>query len=93
MEDIQQDLRQFVIDTFLFGADNGLSADDSFLEKGLVDSMGILTLVSHVEERYRIQVDDTELIPENWDSVDRIAKFIASKSGSPITERESSYAD
>jgi acyl carrier protein len=93
MQDIQQDLRQFVIDTFLFGADNGLSADDSFLEKGLVDSMGILTLVSHVEERYRIQVDDTELIPENWDSVGRIAKFIASKSASPITEPESSYAD
>jgi acyl carrier protein len=78
----------------LFGADDGgLSADDSFLEKGLVDSMGILTLVSHVEERYRIRVDDAELIPENWDSVGRIAKYIASKSGSPIAERESSYAD
>ncbi len=94
MQDIQQDLRQFVIDTFLFGADDGgLSADDSFLEKGLVDSMGILTLVSHVEERYRIRVDDAELIPENWDSVGRIAKFIASKAGSPIAERESSFAD
>ncbi len=93
MQDIQQDLRQFVIDTFLFGTDDGLLADDSFLEKGLVDSMGILTLVSHVEERYRIQVDDTELIPENWDSVGRIAKYIASKSGSAATQPESSYAD
>ena len=93
MQDMEQDLRQFVIDTFLFGIDDGkLSADDSFLDKGLVDSMGILTLVSHVEEKYRIQVDDTELIPENWDSVGRMAKYIASEAASPIAERESSYA-
>ena len=94
MQDIERDLHQFVIDTFLFGSnDGGLSADDSFLEKGLVDSMGILALVSHVEERYGIRVDDTELIPENWDSVGRIAKFIASKTGAPVAETQASCAD
>jgi acyl carrier protein len=94
MQDIEQDLHQFVVDTFLFGTDDGgLSANDSFLEKGLVDSMGILALVSHVEERYGIRVEDTELIPENWDSVGRIAKFIVSKAGSTVTETQASCAD
>lgn len=94
MQDIEHDLHQFVVDTFLFGSDdNGLSADDSFLEKGLVDSMGILALVSHVEERYGIRVDDTELIPENWDSIGRISKFIVSKADSRIPEAEASCTD
>ena len=94
MQDIEQDVRQFVVDTFLFGTDDGdLSSDDSFLDKGLVDSMGILTLVTHVEEKYKIRVDDTELIPDNWDSVGRIAKFITSKAGTAVNEPENTFAD
>jgi len=80
MNPIEQQLRQFVIETFLFGNDDGqFSSDDSFMEKGLIDSMGILNLVSFVENEYDIEVTDAELIPEIWDSVNRIAAFIASK--------------
>jgi acyl carrier protein len=80
MNPIEEDLRQFVIETFLFGSDDGqLSTDDSFIDKGLIDSMGILNLVSYVESRYDIQVADAEVVPEIWDSVSRIARFIASK--------------
>ena len=81
MEPIEQEVRQFVVDNFLFGegADQ-LSNDDSFLDKGLVDSMGILTLVAFVEKKYGIRVGDEDLVPENWDSVRRIAGFIHSKS-------------
>lgn len=93
MQPIEQDLRQFVIETFLFGNDNGqLSVEDSFLEKGLVDSMGILTLVSYVEDKYRIQVADAELIPDHWDSVGRIAKFIASKAATEVPQSDTAYA-
>jgi acyl carrier protein len=87
-------LRQFVIETFLFGKDDGrLSVGDSFLEKGLVDSMGIMTLVSYVEEKYGIKVEDSELVPENWDSVDRIARYVASKEAVEVDQPERSYAD
>jgi len=80
MEQIEQEVRQFVVDNFLFGegADQ-LSNDDSFLDKGLVDSMGILTLVAFVEQKYGIAVGDEDLVPENWDSVRRIAGFVQSK--------------
>ena len=80
MEQIEQELHQFVVDNFLFG-DGGkqLSNDDSFLEKGLIDSMGILTMVSFVQDTYAVSVADEELVPENWDSVRRIARFVQSK--------------
>ena len=82
MEQIEREIRQFVIDNFLFGdGEAQLSNDDSFLEKGLVDSMGILTLVAFVQEKYAITVPDEDLVPENWDSVNRIAGFVHGKSG------------
>lgn len=78
--EIEGELRTFVVDNFLFGqADESFSNTDSFLEKGLIDSMGILTLVEFVRDTYSIAVEDEELIPENWDSVQRIASFVQNK--------------
>jgi acyl carrier protein len=82
MQDIAQNIRTFVIDNLLFGQEDGsLSNDDSFLGKGLIDSIGILTLVEFVQEKYAISVGDTEIVPENWDSVHRIAAFVQTKLG------------
>jgi len=81
MEQIEREVRQFVIDNFLFGEGEAqFSNDDSFLEKGLVDSMGILTLVAFVQDKYAVTVPDEDLVPENWDSVKRIARFVQGKS-------------
>ena len=80
IEDISQNIRIFVIDNLLFGqGDSGLSNDDSFFEKGLIDSVGILTLVEFTKETYAISVEDAEIVPENWDSVHRIASFVQAK--------------
>jgi acyl carrier protein len=80
MEDIAQKIRMFVVDNLLFGQGDGrFSNDDSFLENGLIDSVGILTLVELVRETYAISVKDEELVPENWDSVHRIAAFVQTK--------------
>lgn len=77
MQQIEQEVRQFVIENFVFGEDGShFSNDDSFFEQGLIDSMGILTLVDFVKDKYCIPVDDEELIPDNWDSVCRIANFV-----------------
>ena len=82
MLEIAQKVRSFVIDNFLFGeADDHFSNDDSFLENGLVDSIGILTLVEFVREKYAIAIEDEEVVPENWDSVSRVAAFIHTKLG------------
>lgn len=94
MQSIEQDVRQFVIETFSFGVDDGqLSDTDSFIEKGLIDSMGILTLISHVEEKYGVKVEDNELVPDNWDSVARIAAFIEGKCGLRSEPQAASCAD
>jgi len=94
MNPIEQDLRQFVIETFLFGNDDGqLSNDDSFVDNGLIDSMGIINLVSYVESRYGIQVADVEVVPEIWDLVSRIARFITSKEAVELSQVDTACAN
>lgn len=79
MSDIKRDLRNFVVETFLFGQDNGLTDDTSFLEQGIVDSTGVLELVAHLEKTYSLKVKDEELIPDNLDSINSLANFVAGK--------------
>ena len=76
---VKEDIRAFVVDTFLFGEDGGLKEDSSFLEEGIVDSTGIMQLVSFLQEQYLIAIEDEELIPDNLDSIRRIATFIEGK--------------
>lgn len=76
----EQELSAFVVENFLFGcAAPRFSSDDSFLEKGIIDSTGILELVAFVEGRYRIRVEDRELVPDNLDSINRLVEFIRRK--------------
>jgi len=73
-------IRAYILENFLFGtADNALQDDSSFLESGIIDSTGVLELVSFVEETFEIEVRDEELIPENFDSVDKLARYITQK--------------
>ena len=73
-------VREFVIENFLFGGDGeGLSDEDSFLDRGIIDSTGVLELVTFLEETFRIQIDDEELVPDNLDSIQRVARFVTDK--------------
>jgi acyl carrier protein len=74
------ELRQFVIDNFMFGKpDKRFADDDSFLELGIIDSTGVMELVAFLEERYAIKLQDWDLIPDNLDSVNRLARFVESR--------------
>jgi acyl carrier protein len=73
------EVRSFVVANYLLGRGEGFSDDDSFLEQGIIDSTGILELVSHLEESYGIEVADDELIPDNLDSIHRIAGYLSRK--------------
>ena len=79
MEQLQQEIRNFVVTNFLFGEDNKLGNDDSFIDTGIIDSTGILELVSFLEEKYSISMDDHELVPDNLDSVNRLVTFLGRK--------------
>jgi len=80
MSEHTQEIRAFIFESFLFDAPpDTLHNDDSFLEKGIIDSTGVLEVVNWLEETFSIQVDDMELIPDNLDSVNKLAAFIARK--------------
>jgi acyl carrier protein len=79
MIEIKTKIRTFIIDNFLFGDDNGLKDDTSFLEEGIIDSTGVLELVTYLEEEFEISIDDEELVPENLDSIDNVAAYIERK--------------
>ena len=70
-----------MVDNFLFGEEGDLSNDDSFLEKGIIDSTGIMELVSHLESAFKINVENRELVPDNLDSIARVAVFVMKKQG------------
>lgn len=77
---IEQEIRQFVIANFLFGTDDGrLSSDESFLENGIIDSTGVLELVSFLEQTYQVKVRDDELVPDNLDSLRKVTAFVQRK--------------
>ena len=79
MSELKTQIRDFIIENFLFGNANGLKDDTSFLEEGIIDSTGVLELVTFLEENFEIQVDDEELIPENLDSIDNVTGYLERK--------------
>jgi acyl carrier protein len=77
---VQKELREFLMENFFMDeSDDPISDDESFLESGLIDSTGVLEVVSFLEERYGITVEADELDPENLDSISRISRFVMSK--------------
>jgi acyl carrier protein len=75
----KQAIREFIVENFLFGDDNGLKDDSSFLDEGIMDSTGALELVNFLEEEFSIVVEDEELIPENLDSINNVESYLLRK--------------
>lgn len=73
-------IKKFVLENFLFSDDEGLLCDhDSMIKKGIVDSTGILELITHLEETFEISVAEDEMVPANFESIDAITAFMARK--------------
>jgi acyl carrier protein len=82
VQDIKAAVRRYIEDNFIMGAGGVALADgDSFLEHHVLDSTGFLELIGHLEETYGIKVLDDEMVPENLDSLDSVAAFVARKRG------------
>ncbi len=82
---IKRKVRRFVRDNFLFGAELERFLDsDSFLERGVVDSTGILELIGFLEKEFCVHFREQEITPENLDSLDGIATFIARTRRPPV---------
>ena len=80
MIQINEKIRNFILENYLFGyAENELCNDSSFLELGILDSTGIVELVGFVEDEFNIEVMDSEILPENLDSIDFISSYVYRK--------------
>ncbi|MCW8934279.1 MAG: acyl carrier protein [Gammaproteobacteria bacterium] len=78
---VEKQVREYILENYLFTEDDSeLNNEDSFLEKGILDSTGILEVIFFLEEEFDLKVEDTEMVPENLDSVNNIVAFVDKKS-------------
>jgi acyl carrier protein len=78
---IEQQLRDYIAQKILLASRFPFPDETSFLESGIIDSTNLLEILLHVEKAYRFTVADEEIVPDNFDSVSKIAHFIRSKTG------------
>lgn len=76
---VEAKIRTYIAENLLFGDTAELKADESFLDKGIIDSTGILEIVVFLEEEFGVKVADHEMLPENLDSIGNIVRFVERK--------------
>ena len=79
-DELRDHIQMFILENYLFSTDrSALGLDDSLLGRGIVDSTGMLEIIMFIEEQLGVAVKDEEMIPDNLDSVNRIAAFVESR--------------
>jgi acyl carrier protein len=76
---IQERVRGFILESFYVSDPEELTDEVSLLDSGYVDSTGMMEIILFLEREYGIHIEDHETIPENLESISRIAAFIARK--------------
>jgi len=79
--DISGKVRDYIVSAFLFGDGSKLGDEMSFLDNSILDSTGMLELISFIEQEFAISIDPSELIPDNLDSIKKVAEFVRRKKG------------
>ncbi len=72
-------IRKFILEHFALARKNQISDDDTLLESGIVDSMGLLEILQFLEEDLDVTLSDDELVADNFESISTIANFIFAK--------------
>lgn len=76
----EQKVRTYILENFMFTDDESLlNDDDSLQEKGLIDSTGLLEVITFIEDEFGVKVADSEMTPDNLDTVNNIVKYVSSK--------------
>jgi acyl carrier protein len=80
MDDVKGIVRDFIKNNFLYASDiDSINDDDSFTQKGIIDSTGVLELIDFIEESFEIIIENDEVVPDNLDSLNRIERYILKK--------------
>jgi acyl carrier protein len=75
----RKQVRDFLVSNFYIAEANLLEVDTSLLDQGIIDSTGVLEVIGFIEETFGITVEDSELLPENLDSIEGIAQYVVRK--------------
>jgi|GraSoiStandDraft_10_1057309.scaffolds.fasta_scaffold597350_2 acyl carrier protein len=78
MDEVKTKLRHFIDQEVLFG--EGTVADDQDLLGGVLDSLALLQFVEYIEGEFDIQVNDEDMVPDNFRSIDAVAGYVTSRS-------------
>jgi acyl carrier protein len=76
---VQDRVREFVLEYFYVSDSAELTDEISLIDSGIVDSTGMMEIILFLEGEYGIHIEDHETIPENLESIFRIATFVAQK--------------
>jgi len=80
MTEIIKTLKHFIKEELVPNFDTDeLKENESLLERGVIDSMGIMKLLAFIEEKFQVKVSDEELLPENFETLSAIAELILHK--------------
>jgi acyl carrier protein len=91
MTTVEQDVRVFLAENFALGRDlSHLAGGQSLTERGFIDSVGIVELLTFLATRFDIQISDDETVPENIDTIDNIVRFVREKRGGLTAVRDAS---
>ena len=78
-DDIVGSIRKFIYSRFPLAADQQVKDEDALLEGGIVDSLGILDVVGHLEQEFGIKVGDDDLNPENFGTINALTRYVEQK--------------
>lgn len=74
---VESQVRSYILENLMFsGNPADLASDESLLDRGVIDSTGVLEIVLFLETTFGVKIKDSEMLPENFDSVDGIVRFV-----------------
>lgn len=76
---VNAQIREFIMEKFPLAKRHHLKDSDALLETGIVDSLGVLDVVAYLEQEFSIGVADDELVPENFQSIEKLSAFVRRK--------------
>ena len=82
--ELKKQVRDFVTSNFYVADPKSLEDRTSLLDQGIIDSTGVLEVIMFIESTFGVTVEDAEMLPENLDSIEHIAAFVARKTSQPV---------
>ena len=76
---IEQKIREFIVKNLYYAEDSFIADEASFLETGVIDSMGVMELVAFIQSEFGVEAAQQEIVVENFDSISKLANFVRRK--------------